>query len=61
MRHIIWGVVIIAIGLFGGHSVFTGHPGLADYAFDGLAVCFIGYGIYSMVTGSKKDKQIPPP
>jgi len=50
MKNIIWGVLIIAIGLINGHSVFTGKPEMLDYVFDGLGVFFIGLGIYRMVS-----------
>lgn len=56
MKNIIWGIVIIAIGLVNGHSVFTGHAEALDYVFDGLGVFFIGLGIFRMIQNRNTDK-----
>ena len=49
MQDIFWGVVIIAIGLFMGGSVFLGEFTLVNFFFDGLGVFFIGKGAVSLV------------
>ena len=49
MQDVFWGVVIIAIGLFMGGSVFLGEFTLINFFFDGLGVFFIAKGISSML------------
>ena len=49
MQDIFWGVVIIAVGLFMGGSVFLGEFTLINFFFDGLGVFFIGKGVVSLV------------
>ena len=49
MQDIFWGVVIIAIGLFMGGSIFLGEFTLINFFFDGLGVFFIGKGVVSLV------------
>ena len=44
MQDIFWGVVIIAIGVVMGGSVFLGDFSLFNIFFDGLGVFFIGKG-----------------
>ncbi len=56
MKNILWGIAIIGIGLFNGSSVFTGNPTALDYAFDGLGVFFIGFGIFKLVTNKNKSE-----
>ena len=53
MQDIFWGVVIIAIGLFMGGSVFLGEFTLVNFFFDGLGVFFIGKGLISMAGGQE--------
>ena len=53
MQDIFWGVIIIAIGLFMGGSVFLGELTLVNFLFDGLGVFFIGKGAMSMVGQQK--------
>ncbi len=53
MKDIIWGVIIIAIGLFNGSSVLTGNPTTLDFVFDGLGLFFIGRGALRLFKGSK--------
>ena len=56
MKNLIWGVLIIAIGLFNGGSIFTGNPSMFDYIFDILGIILILSGVYQMFTGGGKDK-----
>ena len=49
MQDIFWGVVIIAIGLFMGGSIFLGEFTLINFFFDGLGAFFIGKGIVSLI------------
>ena len=48
MGNIIAGVVLIAIGLFMGSSVFFGDFTLFNIFFDGLGVYFIGRGVFEL-------------
>lgn len=54
MQDIFWGVVIIAIGIVMGGSVFLGDFSLINVFFDGLGVFFIGKGAASML-GTKEE------
>jgi hypothetical protein len=47
---IIAGVVLIAIGLFWGGSIFLGNADALDYFFDFLGIFWIGKGIYKMIS-----------
>lgn len=49
MQDILWGVVIIGIGLVMGGSVFLGDFSLINIFFDGLGVFFIGRGVVGMM------------
>jgi len=49
MKDIIAGVVLIAIGLFMGSSLFYGDFTLFNIFFDGLGVFFIGKGVSGMM------------
>ena len=49
MQNIITGVVLIAIGLFMGSSVFFGDFTLFNIFFDGLGVFFIGRGAFQVM------------
>jgi hypothetical protein len=44
MQDIIWGAVIIGIGLVMGGSIFLGQFTLFNFIFDGLGLFFIGKG-----------------
>ena len=59
MRDIFWGLVLIAIGLVFGGSVFLGDFGLASIFFDGLGVFFIVRGVVRMVR-AQQDASGPP-
>lgn len=48
MKDIFWGVVLIAIGLVFGGSVFLGDFSWHSILFDGLGVFFIGRGLVRM-------------
>lgn len=48
MRDIVAGVVLIAIGLVFGGSVFLGDFGVTSIFFDGLGVFFIIKGVVAM-------------
>ena len=54
MQDIFWGIVIIAIGIITGGSVFLGELSLFNVFFDGLGVFFIGKGAVSMM-GTKEE------
>ena len=60
MRNIISGVVLIAIGLAFGSSVFLGDFSLTGIFFDGLGVFFIVRGILQM-NRAKRDAAAAPP
>ena len=49
MQDIIWGAVIIGIGLVMGGSIFLGQFTLFNFIFDGLGIFFIGKGAMSMM------------
>lgn len=49
MQNIIAGVVLIAIGLFMGSSLFFGDFTLFNIIFDGLGLFFIGKGAFELM------------
>lgn len=49
MQDIIWGAIIIGIGLVMGGSIFLGQFTLFNFIFDGLGIFFIGKGAMSMM------------
>lgn len=49
MQDIVWGVVIIGIGLAMGGSIFLGQFTLFNFIFDGLGLFFIGKGAFGML------------
>lgn len=59
MRDIFWGVVLIAIGLVFGGSVFFGDFGFASILFDGLGLFFIVRGVVRMIR-AKQEAATPP-
>ena len=61
MKDIIWGVVLIAIGLIFGGSVFLGDFSLPSIFFDGLGVFFIGRGVVRMNRAKRDATQSPGP
>lgn len=60
MRDIFWGVVLIAIGLVRGDSVFLGDFGVFAIVFDALGVFFIVRGLVRM-SRAKQASASPPP
>ncbi len=56
MKNLIWGALIIGIGLMNGGSIFTGNPGMFDYVFDVLGIVLVVSGIYQMVTGGRNKE-----
>ena len=48
MQNIFWGVLIIAIGLYFGQSVFLGDFSPLSFIFDGLGLFWIGKGVLSL-------------
>jgi hypothetical protein len=60
MRSIFWGVVIIAIGLIRGDSVFRGDFGVLSILFDALGVFFIIRGLVAL-KGRGSVASAPPP
>ena len=64
MKDIFWGVVLIAIGLVFGGSVFLGDFSPLSIIFDGLGVFFIVRGavrMYRAKQGSSAPPSAPPP
>lgn len=59
MKDIFWGVVLIAIGLVFGGSVFLGDFSLFSIFFDGLGVFFIIRGLVRM-SREKRAAASPP-
>ena len=59
MQDIFWGVVIIAIGIVMGGSIFLGQFTLFNIFFDGLGLFFIGKGAVSMM--GAKDESLAAP
>ena len=59
MRDIFWGVVIIAIGLVRGDSVFRGDFTVLSIIFDALGTFFIVRGLIRM-RRAKQDAAPPP-
>lgn len=49
MQNIVAGVVLIAIGLFMGNSLFFGDFTLFNLIFDGLGLYFIGRGGFELM------------
>ena len=49
MQNIVAGIVLIAIGLFMGSSLFFGDFTLFNIFFDGLGVFFIGKGTFQVL------------
>ncbi|MGH7607877.1 MAG: hypothetical protein ACREME_11110 [Gemmatimonadales bacterium] len=45
MKHVIAGLVLIAIGLVVGGSIFLGDFSVTSWIFDGLGVLFIAMGL----------------
>ena len=60
MKSIFWGVVIIAIGLIRGDSVFRGDFGVLTVAFDALGVFFILRGLVTLKR-ARAAASAPPP
>lgn len=59
MRSIFWGVVIIAIGLLRGDSVFHGDFSLLTVFFDALGAFFIVRGLLAIKAA--RAAAAPPP
>jgi len=55
MLSIFWGVVIIAIGLLWGTSVFRGEFTLLSIVFDALGVFWIVRGFVSIYRAKRED------
>ena len=60
MRSIFWGVVIIAIGLARGDSVFRGDFNVLSIFFDALGVFFIVRGALAMYQAKQQEAAMPP-
>lgn len=58
VRDIFWGVVLIAIGLLRGDSVFRGDFGVLAIVFDALGVFFIIRGLVRM-NRARQDAAAP--
>ncbi|HEV2670357.1 MAG TPA: hypothetical protein VGU74_04650 [Gemmatimonadales bacterium] len=59
MRSIFWGVVIIAIGLLRGDSVFRGDFTVLTVAFDALGAFFIIRGLLTLKRGAAAAPAAP--
>ena len=55
VKDIFWGVVLIAIGLVFGGSVFLGDFSLPSIFFDALGVFFIGRGLVGMYRAKRQS------
>ena len=60
MRSIFWGVVIIAIGLLRGDSVFRGDFTVLTILFDALGAFFIVRGLLTLKRGRAAAAAAPP-
>lgn len=64
MRSIFWGVVLIAIGLVRGDSVFRGDFNVLSIFFDALGLFFIVRGALTMYQQKRREETstpVPPP
>jgi hypothetical protein len=61
MKSIFWGVVIIAIGLVRGDSVFRGDFNILSIFFDALGVFFILRGAITLYQAKQQEAAIAPP
>ena len=63
MKSIFWGVVIIAIGLVRGDSVFRGDFHILSIVFDALGVFFIVRGLLALYRAKQAESAAagPPP
>lgn len=59
MRDIFWGVVIIAIGLVRGDSVFRGDFTVLSIIFDAIGTFFIVRGVVRLIR-AKQGAATPP-
>jgi uncharacterized membrane protein HdeD (DUF308 family) len=59
VKDIFWGVVLIAIGLIFGGSVFLGDFSLPSIFFDGLGVFFIARGVVRMNRAKREAAAAP--
>lgn len=50
LKNMIWGAIIIAIGLFYGGSIFYGNPDTLDYILDIIGIGLIAFGVYQLIT-----------
>ena len=55
MKSIFWGVVIIAIGLIRGDSVFRGDFNVVTIIFDALGVFFIIRGLFRIYQAKQAE------
>lgn len=55
MQNILWGLLIIGIGLAFGRSVFLGEFSVLNVVFDGLGTFWLGKGLWSLLRGQKKS------
>lgn len=56
MRFLIWGIVLILIGLFFHQSVFLGDFTVWSVTFDLLGVCFVVYGVLAIYRARRVHK-----
>ena len=61
MKSILWGAVIIAIGLVRGDSVFRGDFNVLSIFFDALGVVFIMRGLVSVYQAKQQESVSAPP
>jgi len=48
-KNIIWGVIIVGIGLYFGNSIFYGEPDTLDYILDIVGMGLIAFGTYQLI------------
>lgn len=53
MSNILWGLLIIAIGLIRKSSIFLGDFSFFNILFDGLGLFWIGRGVMAFLNRSK--------
>ena len=61
MRNILWGAILIAIGLVNGQSVFRGDFTVLSVPFDALGVFFIIRGLLTLKRGRAAASTPPAP
>ena len=56
MGKIVWGCLLIGIGLVGGHSIFLGQADAWTAVWDGLGIMLVVYGFLQVVSKAMTTK-----